>query len=131
MGRDCLEEIEDITAALANFDKALSISPGNIKALENKAKAQMTGGMPDEATKTYLEIIGIEPINLRALLTLADIATDDDDSYGALDRLLVAVKNYPEEPRVYKRLARLYDSIGDEDAADHYRSLEQKYRKKK
>ena len=131
MGRDCLEEIEDITAALANFDKALSISPGNIKALENKAKAQMTGGMPDEAKKTYLEIIGIEPINLRALLALADIATDDDDSYGALDRLLVAVKNYPEEPRVYKRLARLYDSIGDEDAADHYRSLEQKYRKKK
>lgn len=131
MGRDCLEEIEDITAALANFDKALSISPRNIRALENKAKALAVAGMRDETKGIYIEILDIDPTNLKALLALADIAADADDSYGALDRLLIAVKNYPEEPKVYKRLASLYDDIGDEDAADHYRSLEQKFRKKK
>lgn len=131
MGRDCLEEIDDITAALANFDKALSISPGNVKALENKARALKSANMPDEAKEALNAILDSDPANLKALLSLADIALGDDDNYGALDRLLVAVKHYPKEPKVYKRMARVYDNIGDEDAADYYREMEQRFRKKK
>ncbi len=131
MGRDCLDEIEDITAALANFNKALSISPGNIRALESKARALTAANMPDEAKETYTELLGVDPTNLKALLALADLSDREDDNYAALDRLLVAVKHYPEEPRVYRRMARIYDNIGDEEAADRCRALENKYRKKK
>ncbi len=86
--------------------------------------------MTDDAKEVFTELAGIDPGNLRALLALADIADGEDDDYGALDRLLVAVKHYPEEPRVYKRLARVYDNIGEETAAEYYRSLEAKFRKK-
>lgn len=131
MGRDCLDEIEDITAALANFDKALSISPGNVKALENKARALTAANMPDEAKDVWNLLLDVEPAHLKALLALADIADSEDDNYGALDRLLVAVKHHPEEPKIYRRMARIYDNIGDEEAADYYRALEHKFRKKK
>ena len=87
--------------------------------------------MPDEAKETYTELLGVDPTNLKALLALADLADREDDNYAALDRLLVAVKHYPEEPRVYRRMARIYDNIGDEEAADRCRALENKYRKKK
>lgn len=131
MGRDCLDEIEDITAALANFDKALSISPRNVKALECKARALTAAHTTEEAKETYTKLLDVDPTHLKALLALADIANDEDDNYAALDRLLVAVKHYPEEARVYRRMARIYDNIGDEEAADYYREMEQRFRKKK
>lgn len=131
MGRDCLDEIEDITAALANFDKALSISPGNAKALEYKARAFMTTRMTDEAKSTYMELLSVEPAHLKALLSLADIAAGEDDNYAALDRLLVAVKHHPKEAGIYRRMARIYDNIGDEESAGYYRKMEMKFRKKK
>ena len=131
MGCDCLEEIEDITAALANFNKALSISPCHVKALENKAKALMKGNLTEEAKATYTELLKVDAKNLKALLALADLAIDADDNYAALDKLLVAMKLYSTEARIYKRMARIYDNIGDEAAAFYYRELEEKYRKKK
>ena len=130
MGRDCLDEIEDITAAIANFDKALSISPGNVRALENKGRAYLSASMVDEAKATFMELLEADDVNLKAHLALADIADSEGDDYAALDRLLIAMKHHREEARVYKRLARVYDNIGDEEHADYYRSLEEKYRKK-
>lgn len=131
MGLDCLEEIEDITAALANFNKALSISHGNVKALENKAKALQLGGMTEEAEITWKELLAVEPTHLKALLAVADLAVDNGDDYAALDQLLIAVKQHPEEAKVYKRLSKLYAGIGDEEAADYYRAMEYKFRKKR
>lgn len=131
MGRDCLDEIEDITAALANFDKALSISPRNVKALENKARTLIAAHNVDDAKATYTQLLDIDPKNIKAHVALADIAMKEDDSYNALDHLLVASKLDKENPKIYKRLATLHDDIGDEETAGYYRSLEQKYRKKK
>lgn len=131
MGKDCLDEIEDITAAIANFNKALSISPRHVKALESKARAQMKGNLYEEAKATYNELLEVDATNLKALLTIADIAIADDDNYAALDSLLIATKQYPTEARVYKRMAQIYEKIGDEAAAYYYRELEEKYRKKR
>lgn len=131
MGCDCLEEIEDITAALANFNKALSISPGNVKALEHKAKALQLGEMTEDALLVWEELLKVEPSHLKALLAVADIAVNNGDDYAALDRLLIAAKQHPEEAKVYKRLSKLYDSIGDEEAADYYSAMERKFRKKR
>lgn len=131
MGCDCLEELEDITAALANFDKALSISPGNIKALEWKGETFTRAQLYYDAKDVYNKLLEIDSKNLTALLRLAEFAIEEGDDYAALDRLLIAVKHYPTMSRVYKLMARIYDNIGDESAADYYRDLEKKYKKKK
>ena len=73
----------------------------------------------------------IDSKNLTALLRLAEFAIEEGDDYAALDRLLIAVKHHPTMSRVYKLMARIYDNIGDESAADYYRDLEKKYKKKK
>lgn len=130
MGIDCADEIEDYTAAIANFNKALSLSPSNINALDNKTKTLYAIGEAEPAKETALRLLEIDPANLRALTTLADIANDDDDSYGSLDYLLRAMQHHPKQPGTYKRLATLYDSIGDEESASQYRQLYRKYRKK-
>lgn len=131
MGCDCLEELEDITVALANFDKALSISPGNIKALEWKGETFTRAQLYYDAKDVYNKLLEIDSKNLTALLRLAEFAIEEGDDYAALDRLLRAVKHYPTMSRVYKLMARIYDNIGDESAADYYRDLEKKYKKKK
>lgn len=131
MGLDCLEEIEDITAAIANFDKALSLSLGNVKALECKGKAYTAAKMYYEAKDVYNELLEVDPSNLKALLTLSEFAIEEGDDYAGLDKLLIAVKHHPEVSKVYKLMAQIYDNIGDESAAAYYRELEKKYKKKK
>lgn len=127
MGRECLEEIGDVTSALANYDKALSISPDLIDAKIGKARTMLLAGQSSESIMLLEDVIREESDNLTALMTLYEAYRAEDDMHNALDTLLRALEMYPKRPDVHNSLADFYDQIGEEAQALYHRRQAARY----
>lgn len=131
MGRDCLEEAGDVTAAIANFDKAISLDGENAEAWNLKGVAYDTVDMPQEALNAFRRAASLNPDLLSPLLSMSRIYASRKEWHEALNVLLAAVSKWEDNPIVHQRLSSVYASIGDEEMADRHRQLYQRYRKRK
>ncbi len=130
MGHDCIDEIGDFTSALANYDKALSISPDLTEAKIGKGRTLLLGGDSGGAIELLEDALRDEPDNLEALLALHDAYRSEEDMHNALDTLLRALKTYPKRPEVHTALADFYDRIDEEDQAEYHRRQAIRYAKR-
>lgn len=131
MGIDCLEEIGDFTSALANFDKALSLSPGHNDALIQKSKTYILAGQPDDAIDLLNTLLKVNPKYLDALYLLSDAWLALDDEHNALDSLLRALSANKRCHTTHLKLANFYERIGDEDSAEEHRQIAARLAKKR
>lgn len=123
MGRDSLDEFGDIDSALANFNKALSISPDNCAAMLEKGRALILVGEQPEAITLFSAVLQTDPDNLKAMFGLSDAYRAMGDLHNALDYMLRAVDAHPRIAEVHNRLASLYDDAHDPDSAAAHRSI--------
>ncbi len=126
-----LQNTEDTTPALQNFEKALSIDPENPDALRGKAKALVGIGENESGLETYLRLIKSGEPQANDYIETADLYASFGETYGALDYLIQASELDKNNPVICDRLADIYTSIGEDDEADRYTRLARKLRRKK
>lgn len=138
MGMDCLSD-ENYGAAIANFDKALQVSPGFTEALRLKGEAAMDGGDPAMAAECFGEILKSTPGDFDALFAvgrlhclLAEESPEpDEERYKAMNYLLAAEQARPDSAPLHDRLASLHDQLGDSEEADRHRAIARKLRRRR
>lgn len=137
LGLDCLSD-EHYGAAIANFDKALKISPGFTDALRLKGEAAMDGGDHLTAAECFGEILREQPKDFDALFAIGKLHchlagesdNPDEERYKALNYLLAAEESKPDSAPLHDRLASLNEEMGDMEEADRHRSIARRLRKR-
>lgn len=137
LGLDCLSD-ENYGAAIANFDKALKISPGFTDALRLKGEAAMDGGDHLTAAECFGEILREQPKDFDALFAIGKLHchlagesdNPDEERYKALNYLLAAEESKPDSAPLHDRLASLNEEMGDMEEADRHRSIARRLRKR-
>lgn len=137
LGLDCLSD-ENYGAAIANFDKALKISPGFTDALRLKGEAAMDGGDHLTAAECFGEILREQPKDFDALFAIGKLHchlagesdNPDEERYKALNYLLAAEESKPDSAPLHDRLASLNEEMGDMQEADRHRSIARRLRKR-
>lgn len=124
MGRDCMLDALDPTAALANFNKALSLSPGNPEALLAKADLLLRFNDSTSALETLAQCTaGFVKLPADDVADVALGLHRQGHTFEAIDLLLsISGKKGKPTPRSYRALADIYESIGDHSAAREYRA---------
>lgn len=123
MGKDCLYDGCDPTAAIANFDKAISIMPECAAAVIAKAEALLDCGVVSDATASLDRIGDFRIFTPEEVSSLARKLVKAGDAYRAIDMLLSLVPRNKNSVTLYKALADVYDKVGDEDSSEMYRQL--------
>lgn len=137
MGLDCLSD-ENYGAAIANFDKALDVSPGLHEALRLKGEAAMDGGDHATAEECFDVLLKGNPTDFDTLfakgklhfLMAAEVADPNEERYKALNYLLAAEEVNPNSSPLHDRLASLHEEMGDSEEADRHRSIARRLRKR-
>lgn len=137
LGLDCLSD-ENYGVAIANFDKALKISPGFTDALRLKGEAAMDGGDHLTAAECFGEILREQPKDFDALFAIGKLHchlagesdNPDEERYKALNYLLAAEESKPDSAPLHDRLASLNEEMGDMEEADRHRSIARRLRKR-
>lgn len=137
LGLDWLSD-ENYGAAIANFDKALKISPGFTDALRLKGEAAMDGGDHLTAAECFGEILREQPKDFDALFAIGKLHchlagesdNPDEERYKALNYLLAAEESKPDSAPLHDRLASLNEEMGDMEEADRHRSIARRLRKR-
>ena len=128
MGNDCLQESNDYTPAIANFNKAISLCEDFVPAWYGKGLVLMENFEPEEAIKAFKKVVELDELNFNAPFQLGNIYMGKADFYEALNWYLVALSNGEKEPSIHMRLSDLYEKIGDDEQADMHAKLAKKYR---
>lgn len=137
MGMDCLSD-ENFGAAVANFDKALSIAPWLTEALLRKAEATMDGGDFATAGQCFEKILNDSPGDFDALFGMGKLhcllaessGEPEEERYKALNYLLAAETANPGSAPLHDRMASLHDSMGDSEEADRHRKIARRLRRR-
>ncbi|MDE6452576.1 MAG: AAA family ATPase [Muribaculaceae bacterium] len=131
LGQQCIDDAADCSAAIANYDKALRISPGHGPALLGKGRALALCGDYDGAERCLRQAADAAPDDWQALAALTDIYMASHAGAEALDCLLQALEAAPAEVQLHDSLATLYDSLDMPDDAEIHRDAAARLRRKK
>lgn len=130
MGDDCVKAGE-LDAAVANYDKAISISPAFVSAHCGRALALAESGDLAGAISGYGRAFKYDSHCYRAAYGMADLYMQSGELYDALNWFLRAMNIDDSSSRLFMRLAELYEQIGDEEEANYYRREARKRKKTK
>lgn len=132
MGEQVREEGWDIAAAIANYDKALSLDPDYALAWTAKGLALATaGGDLDEAVDCLLKAADIDEENHRPLCEAGRLLVNAGDLAQGMDLLLRALDRNDKAPEIHDALAEGYERAGDESNAASHRLTAKKLRARK
>lgn len=124
MGLDCAEAGGvEIDAALANFDKAIDLSPSNGLAWLGKAQTLAEAGQTEAAYTAFQHAERLLPDNTAPLIGLGDLDLALGDSIRAMERYIAAHDRDPHSASALRRLIDLCTQLGDTEQADHYSAL--------
>lgn len=130
MGDDCVKAGE-LDAAVANYDKAISISPAFVSAHCGRALALAESGDLAGAISGYGRAFKYDSHCYRAAYGMADLYMQSGELYDALNWFLMAMNIDDSSSRLFMRLAELYEQIGDDEEANYYRREARKRKKTK
>lgn len=135
LGDDCMQD-ELPLPAIANYDKALTLSPTLPPALLGRAKAYTMLEEYDKAVADYRTLLAESPLSLEAIIDMAECYMRLNDLHNALDRCILAldiIENDDECPRrlqyrLHTVLADIYDGTGDSAQAELHRKIARRLR---
>ena len=136
LGDDCMQDDLPLPA-IANYDKALTLSPTLAPALLGRAKAHIMLEEYDKAVADYRTLLEESPLSLEAIIEMAECYMHLKDTHNAFDRCMLAldiIKNDDEEYprrlqyRLHTTLADIYDDIGDTAQAELHRKIARRLR---
>ena len=114
-----LDEIA-MRSALANYNKAIDISPTCIPAYLGKARLLMIIDEPRKALATIEQALKIEPGNYDALVAMAQYHGSQKDVPNAIKAYKRAIKAKRTAALPHEALAAIYEALGLDDLADRH-----------
>lgn len=134
LGDDCRQDDMPFPA-IANYDKALTLSPNYIPARYGKAIANLSIGEFQKSLDDFAMVVFAEPANIDALIRMADAYLGLEDHGNALDRCLLALSMTEQQEvkrptllSIHTHLADIYEQVGDTAQADHHRKIAKRLR---
>lgn len=124
-------EMNDPRSAIANYDKALQLSPDNIDALIGKARVQLSQRRLQKALATINQALEITPHSFKALYTRGKILFNQrnlDAAAADLDRCTSLRK---ENISAHQLFGDILAAQGDEDAAAVQWAIAEQLKRKK
>lgn len=124
MGETCASEGWDVEAALANYDKALGLSPDYAPALLGKASILARRGDRDEAEKYYRRCAEVSKTYAwQARMGLGDMLAALNNDFEAINEYLAAFDANRDSIEVIERLIDAYKKAGMPEMAAEYIKL--------
>ncbi|MDO4320320.1 MAG: AAA family ATPase [Bacteroidales bacterium] len=130
LGRTCLDEGWEVSAAIANFDKALRLCPDCYEALIAKGEALMIDGDTENALDILLRAGELND-RYEAPYLLGSLFLSTGDTSNAINCLQKAQKADPAQPTVHDLLADAFEVSGDDIQAQRHRRQAEKLRNAK
>ena len=93
--------------AIAAFEKAMELSPQDVKAMLCRAQAVLQSGDGKAAMDAFQQVLDLDPANAEAWLGKAEAILQDGDRLGALKLLRDACSQMPDSALIGNRLAEL------------------------
>ena len=130
MGYTSLDEGWEPQAALANFDKALRLSPRHYDAAIGRSRALLAAGQTDDGADMLLRALADEPGRHEAPYQLGSLYLSQGDIAAASRYLSKARKAAPGRPEIYEAPADAADAAGDTTRAERLRRQAARLRRK-
>lgn len=125
MGNECVIKARDYRAALANFEKALTLDPTLVDAWVRKGVTLVDTGEGIEAMACFNEAIRLSPLNFKALYNRGKLRYENQDYEGAASDFAKAVAQKPQHATAHERLGDVFMQLGLTDmAARHWAMAE-------
>ena len=127
----CITKAKDSRAALANFNKALSLDPTLVDAWVRKGVTLLDMDDINEAARCLNEAVRLSPRSFKALYNRGKLRQQNKDYEEALSDLLRAAAIKPQNPTVHDRIGDVLVVLGKPELAEKYRIKAHKLRNKK
>lgn len=131
LGNECITKAKDVRAALANFDKALSLDPTLVDAWVRKGITLEDKGDEHEAMTCYNEALRLSPLNFKALYNRGKLRYKQGDYESALSDFAKAVKQKPLHATAHDRLGDTFIKLEMPDMAARHWAIAEELREKK
>ena len=125
MGNECVVKAHDYRAALANFDKALTLDPTLVDAWVRKGVTLADTNEEIEAMACFNEALRLSPLNFKALYNRGKLRYENHEYEGAASDFAKAVAQKTQNAAAHERLGDTFMRLGLTDmAADHWAKAE-------
>ena len=132
LGNECITKAKDVRAALANFDKALSLDPTMVDAWVRKGVTLFDTKETYEALTCFNKAVEINPQSFKARYNRGKARYALKHYEEALLDFLKATQLKSEHIATHEYLAELFQLTGDKEMAKlHIRKAEELRRKKR
>jgi YaiO family outer membrane protein len=132
-----MQENEQYDEAALLFDQVQADNPGDQRAINSMVDAYLLTGKKmmevmdyDGAAKVYTRILQVQPANKEAInnITNIDLALGGDGNQRALDRINVALDQYPDDKDLLLKKAEALNRLGQIEASGNITdNLRQRY----
>jgi len=116
-------QANDQENAMAAFDRAVALAPGNARFIFNRATVYRFLGRIREAEADYDRVIALEPNDHEAYLNRSELRTQSGhlNHIGALESLLArGIDDWRGEVQIRYAVAKEYEDTGDHVKAFHH-----------
>lgn len=131
MGNECITKARDVRAALANYDKAIELSPGYTDAWVRKGVTLFDDGRMDEARECLEQAVRLRPNEFKAVYNRGKLRLHIGDKEGALADLDKATSLKPHHAAAHEWFADALESCGKETEAEIHRRIAAEIKKQK
>lgn len=131
MGNECVVKARDYRAALANFDKALTLDPTLVDAWVRKGVTLADTNEGIAAMACFNEAVKLSPLNFKALYNRGKLRYECHEYEGAASDFAKAVAQKPQHATAHERLGDTFMRLGLTDMAANHWAIAEDLRAKK
>lgn len=122
MGNECMLKLKNKQAAIANFNKAILLSPKCTEAWIRKGITLFDSAAYNEAEECFKEVLAIDSKNFKAYFNRGKCRIKTHNLNGACLDFEKATKIKPEHKMTHEYLYEVYSGLGDfVQAGYHYK----------
>lgn len=131
MGNECITQAHDSRAAIANYDKAISLDPGYTDAWIRKGITLFNNQSYAEAEHCFSTAVGLRPIEFKAFYNRGKLRLKTGDTEGAVSDLDKATTLKPGHAGAHQLFGDALSKAGKEDEAELQWRIAEELRKGK
>ena len=131
MGNDCITQAHDAKAAIANYNKAIELSPKYVDAWVRKGITLYNEKDYYEAEACLNEAVRLSPSSFKAVYNRGKIRLALENTEGALGDLDRAISLKPEHPKAHELFGDALMKVGKEEEAALQWAIAERLREKK
>ena len=131
MGNECITQVHDAKAALANYNKALEMNPKHVDALVRKGITLYDERQSYEALECLNKVVKLSPKSFKAAYNRGRVHLDMNDIDSAAADFDKAVSLKPNHAKAHELFGEALSRQGKEEEAGIHWAIAQKLREKK